>query len=438
MSEFVFWGCSLLTLVIFSLHSFLLKFSFFFLLIFFYFYSFSLGGAKALVLIGVFAVLFLLGPKKEEQMEVPALSLIIVFGVFCLISSTNWLSVYLAIELSTLCFFILVARGSGYSAEAGLKYFVLGALSSGLFLFGCALLCGVGGNVHLAYLDLIVNSKQAFSDVCPPVGYILILGALFFKLSVAPFHMWAPDVYEGAPTKIVLLLATVPKIGIFSLLIALALPANSLLIGIVFSLFVGAFGALNQTKIKRLLAYSSIGHMGFILWGFESGSFESLQASLVYLFIYVIMTICVFSLILGFHLYKNLFIEFSGVSRVLPLFAITLGVVFFSIAGIPPFAGFLSKWVVLLSGVLSQSYFVFLFAVLCSVIGGVYYVRVVKILFFQKNSYLLITIKALRKELHLNFKKVFLVGLCLYFILFLFMVPHLGLFFCSQTILLLF
>ena len=126
-------------------------------------------------------------------------------------------------------------------------------------------------------------------------------------------------------------------------------------------MFVGALGALNQTKIKRLLAYSGIGHMGFILWGLENGSFESLQASLVYLFIYIVMTICAFSIILSFNVYKNLLVEFSGLSRYLPFFSITLGVLFFSIAGIPPFAGFFGKWFILLSGILSKSYFIFFF-----------------------------------------------------------------------------
>ena len=199
-------------------------------------------------------------------------------------------------------------------------------------------------------------------------------------------------------------------------------------------MFVGALGALNQTKIKRLLAYSGIGHMGFILWGLENGSFESLQASLVYLFIYIVMTICAFSIILSFNVYKNLLVEFSGLSRYLPFFSITLGVLFFSIAGIPPFAGFFGKWFILLSGILSKSYFIFFFAVFCSVIAGVYYIRIIKILFFQKNSFLLITIKVLKKESKLNFKKVFLIGFCFYFILFFFLSPHFLFFFFSQII----
>ena len=428
----------MLGLVLLSFRNFLLKFSIFYFLIFFYFFFFELEWAKFFVLIGILAILFLLGPRKEEQTDILILNLIVVLGIFCLISSTNWLSVYLAIELSTLCFFILIVRGSGYSAEAGLKYFVLGALSSGLFLFGCALLCGIGGSVYFSYMELLFNSKESFSDIYTPLGYLLIIIALFFKLSVAPFHMWVPDVYEGAPIKTVVLLAIVPKIGIFFLLFSIGLPISFFLIGIVFSLLVGALGALNQTRIKRLLAYSGIGHIGFLLWGLVNGSFESLQASLVYLFIYIIMTICVFSLILSFNVYKNLLIEFSGLSRFLPLFSITLSVVFFSIAGIPPFAGFLGKWVVLLSGVLSKSFFIFFFAIFCSVIAGVYYIRVVKVLFFQKNSFFLIVTKAFGKELKLNFKKVFLIGLCVYFILFLFFSPYFGFFFTFQVIMELF
>nr|YP_010461263.1 NADH dehydrogenase subunit 2 [Heterocyathus sulcatus]UUF92194.1 NADH dehydrogenase subunit 2 [Heterocyathus sulcatus] len=436
MSEIFFLGNFILGLVVLSFRSFLLKISIFYLIFFLFFFFFE--WAKVFVLIGVLAIFFLLGPRKEEQTDIPTLNLIVVLGVFCLISSKNWLSVYLAIELSTFCFFILIVRGSGYSAEAGLKYFILGALSSGLFLFGCALLCGMGGSVYFSYIDLLFNSKQSFSDICVPIGYLLIIVALFFKLSVAPFHMWVPDVYEGAPIKTVVLLAVVPKIGIFSLLYSIGLPVNFFLIGIFFSFLIGALGALNQTRIKRLLAYSGIGHMGFLLWGLVNGSFESLQASLIYLFIYIIMTICVFSLILSFNVYKNLLIEFSGLSRFLPFFSITLGVVFFSIAGIPPFAGFLGKWVVLLSGVLSKSFFIFFFSIFCSVIAGVYYVRIVKILFFQKNSFFLIATKVLRKESNLNFKKVFLIGLLIYFILFLFFSPYFGFFYTSQIIVKLF
>ena len=269
---------------------------------------------------------------------------------------------YLTLELQTLSLFILVAlkrdsgwatggyppvghtqvvcpRGprpgnSAYSTEAGLKFFVLGALSSGLFLLGCVLLYGLTGEVSIQGTTPVLGGGVE-------IGRIFITISLLFKLSAAPFHMWAPDVYEGAPTTTTALLATVPKMGVYSILVQIGPTTNVILICAAISIISGAIGALNQTRIKRLLAYSGIGHMGFILFGVAIGSFESIQASLIYMIIYIIMSICSFSLILGFN--RGLLVEFSGISRNNPVLAMTLAVAFFSIAGIPPLAGFLSK-----------------------------------------------------------------------------------------------
>nr|YP_654409.1 NADH dehydrogenase subunit 2 [Siderastrea radians]ABG02383.1 NADH dehydrogenase subunit 2 [Siderastrea radians] len=353
----------------------------------------------------------------------------VALGSLCLVSSSNWLSVYLAIELSTLSLFILAAQkgGSGQSAKAGLKYFVLGALSSGLFLFGCALLCGFTGGTHIPYINLALNPGFDFSEIRVPIGSLLIVVALLFKLSVAPFHMWAPDVYDGAPTTTTALLAIVPKVGYFSILVSIGSAVNILLVGALFSLVVGALGALNQTKVKRLLAYSGVGHMGFVLWGIEVGSFESIQASLTYMVLYVIMSICVFAIILALGTVKSLIVEFSGLSRRLPVLALTLALTFLSIAGIPPLVGFLGKWLVLLSGVVNQYYLVFLLAVMCSVVAGVYYVRIVKIIYFQASFSLLISSKMLRKENWINLRKALLIGAGLYVIGFTMFSPNLWL-----------
>ena len=256
---------------------------------------------------------------------------------------------YLTLELQTLSLFILVAlkRDSAYSTEAGLKFFVLGALSSGLFLLGCVLLYGLTGEVSIqgtGNLWFPVPTEGGTTPVLGggvEIGRIFITISLLFKLSAAPFHMWAPDVYEGAPTTTTALLATVPKMGVYSILVQIGPTTNVILICAAISIISGAIGALNQTRIKRLLAYSGIGHMGFILFGVAVGSFESIQASLIYMIIYIIMSICSFSLILGFN--RGLLVEFSGISRNNPVIAMTLAVAFFSIAGIPPLAGFLSK-----------------------------------------------------------------------------------------------
>ena len=276
------------------------------------------------------------GGFSEGYIGSPVLILIVAFSSLLLVSSINWLSIYLAIELQTLTLFILAAlkRDSSYSTEAGLKYFVLGAVSSGIFLFGCALLYGLTGETSIQGINSILAAD---------VGKVLITISLLFKLSAAPFHMWAPDVYDGSPTTITALLAIVPKVGVFSILIQIGPVTNVVLLCAVFSMIYGAIGALNQTKIKRLLAYSGIAHMGFILFGVAIGSFESIQATLIYLIIYVIMGICSFSIILSLKLTKDLIVELSGLSRKNPVIALTLALTFLSTAGVPPLAGFLSK-----------------------------------------------------------------------------------------------
>nr|YP_004123639.1 NADH dehydrogenase subunit 2 [Oscarella tuberculata]ADO51384.1 NADH dehydrogenase subunit 2 [Oscarella tuberculata]AFX73451.1 NADH dehydrogenase subunit 2 [Oscarella sp. violet]AFX73466.1 NADH dehydrogenase subunit 2 [Oscarella tuberculata] len=380
---------------------------------------------KLIIIVGSISILLMLKDTKisgQASFDSPVLILIVTLGSVLLVSSINWLSVYLAIELQTLSLFVLTAlkRDSAYGAEAGLKYFVLGALSSGLFLFGCALLYGLTGE----------TSVHAGGQICAltsngEVGKILITISLLFKLSAAPFHMWAPDVYEGAPTTTTALLAIVPKVSVFAILVQIGPVVNVLLASAILSMIYGAIGALNQTKIKRLLAYSGIGHMGFVLFGVTIGSFESIQASLIYMIIYVIMSICSFSIILTLGLSKNLIVEFSGLSRRHPIMAVTLAFTFLSTAGIPPLAGFFSKWLVLLCGISSQYYLTSIIAVLCSVIAGVYYVRIVKIIYFQAESSLLIWKDVLTGDKRGEFRRSILIGLSLYIILFIMISPNL-------------
>jgi len=249
----------------------------------------------------------------------------------------------------------------------------LGALSSGLFLFGCVLLYGVTGEISIQGINSVLTAD---------VGKVLITVSLLFKLSIAPFHMWAPDVYEGAPTVITALLAIVPKVAVFSILVQIGAVTSMVLGCAIISIIYGSVGALNQTKIKRLLAYSGITHMGFTLLGGAIESFESIQAGLIYIIVYMIMSICSFSIILSLNLRKDLIIEFSGLSRDNSVIALTLGLVFLSIAGIPPLTGFLSKWFVLLAGVSGGYYLIAIMVVISSVIAGVYYVRVVQIIYF--------------------------------------------------------
>uniref|UniRef100_A0AAU8HQ28 NADH:ubiquinone reductase (H(+)-translocating) n=1 Tax=Porifera sp. TaxID=3140030 RepID=A0AAU8HQ28_9METZ len=384
--------------------------------------------SKAIIVIGSTSLLLMGSSPEGEWNKIssykggssPILILIVALSSLLLVSSVNWLSIYLAIELQTLILFILAAlrRDSAYSTEAGLKYFVLGAVSSGLFLFGCALLYGLTGETSIQGINSVLIAD---------VGKILITISLLFKLSAAPFHMWAPDVYEGAPTTTTALLATIPKVGVFSILVQIGPVTNVVLVCGVLSIVYGAIGALNQTKIKRLLAYSGIGHMGFTLFGIAVGSFESVQASLIYIIIYIIMTICSFSIILSLKLTKDLIIEVSGLSRDNPVIALTLALTFLSIAGIPPLAGFLSKWLILLAGVSSGYYLICGIVVVSSVIAGVYYVRLVQIIYFpfgRADYSLLIWQKVLRKEKRINLSKSLLIGFTFFIILFLMISPN--------------
>ena len=376
--------------------------------------------SKIIIIIGSISIL-LMGTGEtimsRPHQSSPILILMITLSSLLLVSSVNWLSIYLAIELQTLTLFILVAlkRDSAFGTEAGLKYFVLGAVSSGLFLFGCALLYGLTGETSIQGINSMLEAD---------VGKILITISLLFKLSAAPFHMWAPDVYEGAPTTITALLATVPKVGVFSILVQIGPVTNIVLVCAVLSIIYGAIGGLNQTKIKRLLAYSGISHMGFILFGIAIGTFEGIQASLIYMVIYVIMSICSFSIILSLKLTKDLIIEVSGLSRDNPVIAFTLALTFLSIAGVPPLAGFLSKWLVLLSGISSGYYLICIIAVISSVIAAVYYVRLVQIIYFQVDYSILIWQKVLKKEKKINLRKSLLIGFTFFLILFLIFYPN--------------
>jgi NADH-quinone oxidoreductase subunit N len=221
------------------------------------------------------------------------------------------------------------------------------------------------------------------------VGKVLITISLLFKITAAPFHMWAPDVYQGAPTIITALLATVPKISIFSILLQISPVINIILLSSIISIIWGALGALNQANIKRLIAYSSINHMGFILLAIGINTFESIQASLIYIIIYLITTICNFTIILSLGLKKNIIVEISGLGRYSPIKGITLSLVFLSIAGIPPLAGFLGKLLILLPAIASGYFLMSIIVIICSVIAGVYYIRLVHLIYFPVDYSLL-------------------------------------------------
>lgn len=327
---------------------------------------------QMIILIGSGCVLLLM--VETFSAEASVLMIIVMMGTLTLICSSNFLSIYLAIELQTFPIFLLVTQKKGYiySAEAGLKYFILSALSSGVFLFGCSFFYQLIGDIDLVNIKIELTKET--------IGDLFITVALLFKIAAAPFHIWAPDVYSGAPSLITALLIILPKIGVFSILIPINFSYIVLLVSVICSILIGSIGGLNQTKIKRLLAYSGINHIGFILFGLLIKSPESVQASLIYLTLYVFMSICIFSIIILTK--SNLILEFKGLSRAEPLMSFILAISILSFAGIPPFIGFLSKWLILMSGIIHNFYFISIISIICSMIAGVYYIRMVRVIYY--------------------------------------------------------
>ena len=333
--------------------------------------------------------------------EYPILILIATLGMLLLVSSKDLITFYLAIEIISLTSYVLatIKRNGQYSTEAGIKYFLLGAVSSGILLFGSSLLYALTGETTFQGLATFMWFAQNAQDSTGlAVGAMFILVAVLFKLAAAPFHMWAPDVYEGSPSIITAFFAIVPKIAIFGILIQFLYGPFVGLLGelqplvlfsAILSVIVGSIGALNQTKFKRLVAYSAIGHTGFILLGIATGSLDSLQASFLYIIIYIIMSLNLFTFALStFNDFgeSNFLSQISGLSRTNPLLAITMSLCLLSITGIPPLAGFFSKYLVLLSLVSNDFIILASFAVIASVVGAFYYLRIIKIAYFKDSS----------------------------------------------------
>ncbi len=316
-----------------------------------------------------------------------------------MVSANDLIALYLGIELQSLSLYVLAAirRDSIKSAEAGLKYFVLGALSSGILLYGMTMVYGFTGATGFNELELAFSNgvaKNQFIGVT--VGLVFILCALAFKVSAVPFHMWTPDVYEGAPTPITAFFSIAPKIAAMILLSRVLLePFGGLFIQwqqvicfiSIASMAFGAFAAINQTNIKRLMAYSSIGHMGFVLVGLASGSIAGLQAVLLYLTVYLFMNVGTFACILAMKRDDRMVEEINqlaGLSRTNPKMTIALTVFMFSMAGIPPLAGFFGKYFIFKAAIDSELYTLTVIGLLASVVSAFYYLRIVKLMYFDE------------------------------------------------------
>ena len=333
---------------------------------------------------------------KLLKFEIPLLILFSTLGMLVLVGSNNLITMFLGIELQSLALYILAAinRDSLKSSEAGVKYFVLGALSSGILLYGCSLIYGFTASTNFEDIAKVINNYEKV-HLGIIFGLIFVLAGLAFKISAVPFHMWTPDVYEGSPTSVTAFFAIVPKMAGIAIIYRFCLEPflnfqNDWRQIIIFlsiaSMFLGAIAAISQSNIKRLLAYSSIGHIGYILIGLVSASEMGIKGAVVYSFIYVLMNISIFAIMLSLK-YQDKYVEnikdLSGISKANPIISICIAIIMFSMAGIPPFAGFFGKFYIFMAALESDLYILAVLGAISSVISAFYYLRIVKIIYFD-------------------------------------------------------
>jgi NADH-quinone oxidoreductase subunit N len=335
---------------------------------------------------------------KIARFEYPILILFATLGMMMMISANNLMSLYLGLELQSLSLYVIASfqRDDPRSAEAGLKYFVLGALASGMLLYGCSLVYGFTGSTDFIQIAVAIEkSSELGLNIGIIFGIVFILSGLAFKISAVPFHMWTPDVYEGSPTPVTAFFSVAPKIAALALLMrimvgpfgGLVLEWQQIIIFIsIASMVLGAFEALSQTNIKRLMAYSSIGHVGYALIGVAPGNQAGIQGVLIYLVIYLAMNLGVFACILsmrrGDQMVENLD-DLAGLGKTHKPLALALTILMFSMAGIPPLTGFIGKLYIFLPAINAELYTLAIVGVLASVISAVYYLRIVKIMYFD-------------------------------------------------------
>ena len=355
---------------------------------------------KIVTLLSAFLVLVIssnyLRSLKIFKIEYSILILSSVLGMMIMISSNDLIVFYMGLELQSLALYVLATfnRDEIKSSEAGLKYFVLSALSSGLLLYGCSLIYGFTGSTNFNVIANQLNSNE----YALTFGIVFILVGLAFKISAVPFHMWAPDVYEGSPTSVTLFFTMVPKIAALTVFIRfLYVPFLNLIdqwqMILIFlsiaSMVFGAVAAIGQTNLKRLVAYSSISHVGYALAGLATGSNEGIQSSVIYITIYVIMNLGLFSCLLMMkrnNVYFEQIDDLSGLSKNHPLLSLSLLIILFSLAGIPPLAGFFAKFYIFKSVLEQSMFFLAIVGLLSTVVAAFYYLRLIKIMYFDKEK----------------------------------------------------
>jgi NADH-quinone oxidoreductase subunit N len=355
---------------------------------------------KIVTLLAAFMVLIIsssyLKTFKIFKIEYPILILSSVLGMMVMISSNDLIVFYMGLELQSLALYVLATfnRDQLKSSEAGLKYFVLSALSSGLLLYGCSLIYGFTGSTNFNVIADQLNSNE----YALTFGIVFILVGLAFKISAVPFHMWAPDVYEGSPTSVTLFFTMVPKIAALTVFIRfLYVPFLNLIdqwqMIVIFlsiaSMLFGAVAAIGQSNLKRLVAYSSIGHIGYTLAGLATGTNDGIQSSIIYITIYIFMNLGLFSCLLMMkrnNEYYEDINDLSGLSKNHPLLSLSLLVILFSLAGIPPLAGFFAKFYIFKSVLEQSMYFLAIVGLLSTVVAAFYYLKIIKIIYFDKEK----------------------------------------------------
>ncbi len=332
---------------------------------------------------------------KIFKIEYPILIMSSVLGMMIMISSNDLIVFYLGLEIQTIALYVLASfnRDNLLSTESGIKYFVLSALSSGLLLYGCSLIYGFSGTTNF---NLIGNSNIIEANYGITFGIVFVLVGLAFKISAVPFHMWAPDVYQGSPTSVTLFFAILPKIAALTVFIRfLYIPfANMIdqwqliiILLSIASMIFGAVAAIGQKNIKRLMAYSSIGHMGYAIAGIAAGTINGIKSTLVYISIYLVMNIGIFACILLMKRggkYIEEIDELSGASKNHPLMSLALLIILFSLAGIPPLAGFFAKFYIFMAVIESEMYILAIVGLVTTVVSAFYYIRIIKIMYFDE------------------------------------------------------
>ena len=332
--------------------------------------------------------------NKIDYMEYPILILASVLGMMLMISSYDLIIFYLSLELQSICLYVLasIKKNDEKSSEAGLKYFVLSALASGILLYGCSLIYGFTGSTNFE----VISENISTTNTGATFGIVFIIVGLAFKISAVPFHMWTPDVYEGSPTSVTIFFALIPKIAALTVFIRfIHVPfvniidqwQTIIIFLAILSMVLGSVAATGQTTIQRLMAYSSIGHLGYILAGLSTGSISGIHSSIIYLCIYLIMNLGAFACILMMKR-ENIFYEnindLSGLSKDHPVLSLSFILILFSLAGIPPLAGFFAKFYIFMSVIEAKMYPLAIIGLLTTVISAFYYLRLVKIIYFDK------------------------------------------------------